>query len=56
MLEDHYHHGLKSLSLFSRSMLHDMQHKKQSFWIRVQEAHHSGKKFSNAQLKIFHFG
>ena len=49
--EDHYHQMLKNFPSFSRSILHEVQDKKQRFWNLVEEADHSGEKFSNAELK-----
>ena len=54
--EDHYHQMLGNFPLFSRLILHDVQNKKQCFWNVVEEADHSGEKFSNGEQKnlIFH--
>ena len=49
--EDHYHQMLKNFPSFSRFILHEFQDKKQRFWNLVEEADHSGEKFSNAELK-----
>ena len=53
--EDHYHQMLKTFTSFSRLILHEVQDKKQRFWNLVEEADHSGEKFSNAELKIWIF-
>ena len=39
---------LKNFPSFSRLNLHEVQDKKQRFWSSVEEADHSGEKFSNA--------
>ena len=49
--EDHYHQMLKNFPSFSRLILHEVQDKKQRFWNLVEEAEHSGEKFSSAELK-----
>ena len=49
--EDHYHQILKNFPSFSRLILHEVQDKKQRFWNLVEEAEHSGEKFSSAELK-----
>ena len=46
---------LKNFPSFSRLILHEIQDKKQRFWNLVEEADHSGEKFSNAELKILVF-
>ena len=51
--EDHYHQMLNNFPSFSQLMLHEVQNKKQRFWNLVEEADHSGEKFSDADLKIF---
>ena len=51
LLEDQYHPMLKISTSFSRLILHEVQDKKQRFWNLVQEADHSGGKFSNSELK-----
>ena len=48
--EDHYHQMLKNFPSFSRLILHEVQDKKQRFWNLVEEAEHSGEKFSSAEL------
>ena len=48
--ELHYHQMLKNFPSFSRSILHDVQDKKQRFWNLVQGADHSGGRFSNTEL------
>ena len=53
--EDHYHQMLKNFPSFSRSILHEVQDKKQRFWNSVEEAEHSGEKFSSAELKSLIF-
>ena len=42
---------LKNFPSFSRLILHEVEDKKQCFWYLVEEADHSGEKFSNAELK-----
>ena len=42
---------LKNFPSFLRLILHDFQDKKQRFWNLVEEADHSGEKFSNAEFK-----
>ena len=49
--EDHYHQMLKNFPSFSRLILHEVQDKRQRFWNLVEEAEHSGEKFSSAELK-----
>ena len=49
--EDHYHQMLKNFPSFSRLILHEVQDKKQRFWNLVEEAEHSGEKFSSAELQ-----
>ena len=46
---------LKNFPSFSRLILHEVQDKKQRFWNLVEEADHSGEKFSNAELKNLYF-
>ena len=46
-----YHQMLKNFPSFSRLILHEVQDKKQRFWNLVEEAEHSGEKFSSAELK-----
>ena len=53
--EDHYHQMLKNFPSFSRLILHEVQDKKQRFWNLVEEAEHSGEKFSSAELKSLIF-
>ena len=53
--EDHYHQMLKNFPSFSRSILHEVQDKKQRFWNLVEEAEHSGEKCSSAELKSLIF-
>ena len=53
--EDHYHQMLKTFPSFLRSIIHEVQDKKQRFWNLVQEADHSGEKCSNAELKDLMF-
>ena len=53
--EDHYHQMLKNVPSFSRLILHEVQDKKQRFWNLVEEAEHSGEKFSSAELKSLIF-
>ena len=53
--EDHYHQMLKNYPSFSRLILHEVQDKKQCFWNLVEEAEHSGEKFSSAELKSLFF-
>ena len=53
--EDHYHQMLKNFPSFSRLILHEVQDKKQRFWNLVEEAEHSGEKFSSAGLKSLIF-
>ena len=49
--EDHYHQMLRNFPSFLRLILHEVQDKKHRFWNLVEEADHSGEKFSNAELK-----
>ena len=42
---------LKNFFSFWQLILHKVQDKKQHFWNLVEEADHSGEKFSNAELK-----
>ena len=53
--EDHYHQMLKNFPSFSRLILHEVQDKKKRFWNLVEEAEHSGEKFSSAELKSLIF-
>ena len=53
--EDHYHQLLKNFPSFSRLILHEVQDKKQRFWNLVEEAEHSGEKFSSPELKSLIF-
>ena len=53
--EDHYHQMLKNFPSFSRLILHEVQDKKQRFWNLVEEAEHSGEKFSSVELKSLIF-
>ena len=42
---------LKNFPSFLRLILHEGHDKKRRFWNLVEEAEHSGEKFSNAELK-----
>ena len=42
----------KNFPSFSRFILHEVQDKKQHFWILFEQADHSGEKYSNAEFKI----
>ena len=53
--DDHYDQMLKNFPSSSRLILNEFQDKKQHFWNLVEEADHSGEKFSNAELKILIF-